>query len=132
MNRTTLDYQTTFVVARLSNPTVTGVRFEISKRFDLNEFLRGSFGLFKGHEDFEVVVDLDAFAADNVRSRRWHRSQELTDHPRGGLTLKLRLNSLEEVERWVLGFGSHARVVQPQELRNRVGKAAREIQAKYL
>jgi hypothetical protein len=42
-------------------------RFEIGKKFDLNELLKGSLGLFKGQEDFEVVVDLDAFAADDVR-----------------------------------------------------------------
>ena len=50
----------------VSRPALTGGRFEIAKKFDLNEFLKGSLGLFKGQEDFEVVMDLDAFAADDV------------------------------------------------------------------
>jgi len=120
-----------FVLFRLSEPELTEERFTVFEKFDLNKELSGSLGVFKGTEDYEVLIDFDAWGADDVRGRRWHRSQELTDHPRGGLTLKLRLNSLEEVERWVLGFGSHATVVQPQELRNRVEKAARVICGKY-
>jgi predicted DNA-binding transcriptional regulator YafY len=75
----------TFVLARLSRPALTGRRFEQSKKFDLNEFLKGNLGVFKGQEDFEVVVELDAWAADDVRGRRLHSSQELTEMPRGML-----------------------------------------------
>ena len=121
----------TFVLARLSKPTVTGVRFEISKKFELNEFLKGSFGLFKGNEDFEVIVDLDAFAADDVRGRRLHSSQELTELPNGMLRVRLRLNSLEEVTRWILGLEEHATVVGPEALKQRLGEAGKAIQAKY-
>jgi len=78
-----------------------------------------------------VVVDFDAWGADDVRSRRWHSSQELTELPGGQLRVSMRLNSLEEVEGWALGFGDHAEVIQPQELKERVEQTARRITAKY-
>src|ERR1044071_6587196 len=121
----------TFVLVRLSKPRLGQGRFEVSKKFDLNEFLRGSLGLFKGTEDFEVVVDLDAFAADDVRGRRLHSSQELTELPKGMLRVRLRLNSLEEVEGGILGFGKHATVVGPEELRERVRRIADGLAEKY-
>jgi predicted DNA-binding transcriptional regulator YafY len=52
-----------------------------------------------------------------------HSSQELTELGEGRLQVKLRLNSLDEVERWVLSFGVHARVIGPEELRERVERA---------
>ena len=103
----------------------------LSKKFDLNEFLRGSLGLFKGTEDFEVVVDLDAFAADDVRGRRLHSSQELTELPKGMLRVRLRLNSLEEVTRWILGFEEHATVVRPEVLRQRLAKVGSAFVTRY-
>jgi predicted DNA-binding transcriptional regulator YafY len=103
----------TFVLARLSRPALTGSRFTVSKKFDLNEFLAGSLGLFKGKDDFEVMIDLDAWAADDVRGRRFHSSQEITEMPKGMLRLRLRLNSIEEIERLVLSMGTHATVVRP-------------------
>jgi predicted DNA-binding transcriptional regulator YafY len=51
----------------------------------------------------------------------------LKDHPSGGLTMTMTLNNLEEVERWVLGFGGHATVVKPEELRERIGRIGREL-----
>ena len=43
----------------------------------------------------------------------------------------MRLNSLEEVERWVLGFGRHAKVVGPRELVERVRGTAAEVVNAY-
>lgn len=77
------------------------------------------------------MVDLDAFAADDVRGRRLHSSQELTELPKGMLRVRLRLNSLEEIQRWVLSMGEHATVVEPRELRGRLAKAAKAIAVKY-
>ena len=74
-----------------------------------------------------MVVELDAWAADDVRGRRWHPSQELTELPRGMLRVRLRLNNLEEVERWVLSLGTHATVVRPEKLRERLRKATEEL-----
>lgn len=121
----------TFVLARLSRPALTGRRFEQSKKFDLNEFLKGSLGVFKGQEDFEVVVELDAWAADDVRGRRLHSSQELTEMPRGMLRVRLRLDSLEEAERWVLSLGTHATVIRPEKLRERLLRATEELWRRY-
>jgi predicted DNA-binding transcriptional regulator YafY len=102
-------------------------RFTVPKKFDLNEYLSGSLGLFKGQDDFEVVVELDAFAADDVRGRRLHSSQEVTEMPGGMLRVRLRLDSLEEAERWVLTLGTHATVIRPEQLRERLSKATEEL-----
>jgi len=121
----------TFVLSRPSKPTLTGKRFTVSGKFDLNEHLKGSMGLYRGQEDYEVVIELDAWAADDVRGRRLHSSQELVELGAGKLRVRLRLNSLEEVERWVLSFGAHATVVQPPKLRQRIGGTAAELVTRY-
>src|SRR5438876_3123035 len=118
-------------MCRLTKPELTEERFTVSARFDLNQELSGSLAVFKGGDDYQVVVDFDAWGADDVRGRRWHSSQELSELPGGRLRVKLRLNSLEEVTGWVLSFGTHATVVAPEELRERVAKIGEELAAKY-
>ena len=123
----------TFVLCRLTGPKLTGTRFAVSKKFDLNEYLRDSFSLFKGQDgdDYEVVVDLDAWAADEVRGRQWHSSQELTELPKGMLRVRMRLNNIEEVERWVMTFGTHATVVRPKCLADRLLKTGADWLERY-
>ncbi|MGO8931396.1 MAG: helix-turn-helix transcriptional regulator [Limisphaerales bacterium] len=105
----------------------------MSKGFDVEAYLRDSFGVFTGEPegDYEVVVDLDAWAADETRGRKWHQSQEVTELPKGMLRLRMRLNNLEEVERWLLSFGTHATVVRPYALRERLAKVGREYLRRY-
>src|SRR5262249_10335618 len=109
-----------FVLFRLTKPELTEKRFVPPKKFDLDSELSGSLGVFKGGPDYQVVVDSDPGGADDVRGRRWHSSQQLTELPGGHLRLTLRLNSLEEVLGWVLSFGTHAAVIAPEELRQRL------------
>ena len=45
--------------------------------------------------------------------------------------VRLRLSSLEEVERWVLSFGAHCTVIEPTDLRVRVGMIGRELAERY-
>jgi hypothetical protein len=43
------------------------------------------------------------------------------------LRVRLRLHSLEEVEGWVLRFGTHATVIRPPALAERIGTVGREL-----
>ena len=45
------------------------------------------------------------------------------------MELRLKLSSLEEVERWVLSWGPDAVVVKPKELAASIQQAARQILA---
>jgi proteasome accessory factor B len=125
------DAMRTFALTRLRAPEVTHEHFALPKKFNLNEYLRGSFNVFKGGDDYEVVIDFDAWAADLIRGRRWHSSQELTELPSRQIRLRLRLNSIEEAERWVLSWGAHATVVRPQALANRLCGTAMVLQERY-
>jgi proteasome accessory factor B len=120
-----------FILARLSKPELTAEKFTVPGKFDLDKELSGSLGVFKGKDDHVVVVDFDAWGADDVRGRRWHSSQELIELGAGRLRVKLRLNSLEEVERWVLSFGRHCSVLQPRQLAERVRETAAELVNRY-
>jgi len=121
----------TFVLTRLRKPGITDEHFTLPEKFDLNEYLRGSLGVFKGAHDYEVVIDFDRWAADLIRGRRWHSSQEVTELPGGQIRLRLRLNGIEEAERWVLSWGEHATVARPKALALRICEAAGELRDRY-
>jgi len=121
----------TFALPRLNSPELTTERFTIPRKFNLGEHLKGSLTVFKGDADYEIVVDFDSWGADLIRGRKWHASQEITELPRRQLRLRLRLNSIEEAERWVLSWGAHATVVRPQALANRLREIAKVLQSRY-
>lgn len=122
----------TFALSRMHGAVLTRARFRRPATFNPDEYLRGSFGVFKGEADFEVVIEFDSWAADLLRGRRWHPSQEVIEFPKGGLRIRFRLNNIEEIEAWVLRWGAHATVIRPQALAERVRAAAEAMAKRYV
>ena len=69
--------------------------------------------------------------ADRVKERVWHQSQVEKERSDGSLELTLRVDNLEEVERWVLGWGAQVEVIAPRELIGRVRAAAEGVRKLY-
>jgi proteasome accessory factor B len=121
----------TFALARLRNPELTRHRFTPPQDFDLDEYLRGSFTVLRGGGDYEVTIQFDAWATDLLRGRQWHVTQRFVEVPGNGSQLQLRLNSLDEVERWILSWGVHATVLRPLALQARLSQTLSELTARY-
>jgi predicted DNA-binding transcriptional regulator YafY len=117
----------TFVPARIHAIQPTGETFARPQKFSIEKILRDSFGVHSGQGEFRVVIRFDSFAADYIREKRWHPSQELRELKDGGLELHLKLSSLGEIQRWVLGWGGSATVLEPPELVRSVRESAERI-----
>jgi predicted DNA-binding transcriptional regulator YafY len=117
----------TFVPARIKSIKQTGKTFSRVAGFSLEQRLRNSFGVHSGKDKFDVVIRFNDKAADYIREKRWHDSQELKGVKGGAVELRMRLSSLAEVERWVLSWGGNATVVKPAELAESIRQAAKRI-----
>ena len=117
----------TFVPARVSAVKPTGKTFARPEKFSLETRLRDSFGVHSGEGEYDVVLRFNARAADYIREKKWHESQQLRELKGGGVELRFKLSSLHEIERWVLSWGGDATVVKPRELLEAVRQAAHSI-----
>jgi predicted DNA-binding transcriptional regulator YafY len=66
-----------------------------------------------------------------VAERKWHDSQSVRERSDGSILLELELGGLEEIERWILSWGKHARVLAPRELATRLRDEAEAIAKLY-
>jgi predicted DNA-binding transcriptional regulator YafY len=121
----------TFALTRMKKVELLPDKFVAPQDFQIDEYLKGSFGIFKAADDFEVVLEFDKWASDLVSERKWHSSQEMVSLKSGRARMTLRLNNIEEIERWVMSWGTHVTVVRPIRLANRVLKAASEMVKRY-
>lgn len=120
-----------FALHRISKLGSTKNRFERQKGVSPESLLKDSLGVFIGNERHQIRVRFAPFAAELVRERRWHDSQELTELSGDEVELRMTLSSLFEVEQWILSWGSQAEVLEPPELRERVAQHAKTMGAVY-
>jgi proteasome accessory factor B len=117
----------TFVPARIKAMKPTGKTFARPQKFSLEKRLRDSFGVYSAQGEFQVAIRFAESVADYIREKKWHDSQEMIELKDGGVELRLKLSSLQEIERWVLGWGGNAVVLKPAELVEMVRKSAEKI-----
>ena len=117
----------TFTPARIKRMVETGLSFEPPKKFSLEQRLRGSFAIVTGDEDQEIKIRFNELVADYIREKKWHPTQEQRDLDDGGVELTMRLNSLSEVQRWVMTWCGNAQIIHPPELAKSIREAAEKI-----
>jgi proteasome accessory factor B len=115
------------VPARIQSVQPTGKTFERPQKFSLEKRLRDSFGVHSGEGQYEVVIRFNARAADYIREKKWHESQQLRELKGGAVQLAFKLSSLVEIARWILSWGGDARAIRPKELVAAVRRSARQI-----
>ena len=120
-----------FAVVRMQSLRVTSKKFKKPEDFSPEKHFGKSFGAYVGTGDHKVVVRFSKEVTGLIKERVWHETLETKDLPDGGLEFILRLDSLDEIERWILGWGPEAEVIAPTELRESVKAKARAVADLY-
>ncbi len=120
-----------FVLDRIRLLHITDQRFIPPDDFDLDEYMRDSFGVI--HTDVEKVVikfhpSLERYLKENI----WHPSQVFKKDKGGNVVLTMEVGGLVEVMSWVLGFGRQAEVMEPAHLRQAVAEEIATTMGKYV
>jgi predicted DNA-binding transcriptional regulator YafY len=106
----------TFALERFRQVRVTEDAFEAPREFNLERYLEGSFGLFRG-DPVRVALRFSREVARYIAERQWHPSQVVSLLLTGELEMTLRVPLSPEFRRWVLGYGKDVQVLEPKSLR---------------
>jgi proteasome accessory factor B len=114
----------TLRVDRIRSIKPLGEKFERPKDFDPEDYLGRSFGIYSEGEQEKVEIEFAKEASRTVLEREWHPTQRIEQGPGGKVTLKMTVQGLHEVARWVLYHAPYAKALEPKELRSMVAANA--------
>ena len=120
-----------FRIDRIRSLQVLDEKFTVEPDFDGKGHLSMIFQHEVGNVPYPVEIWFDSATAPFVGERRWHPSQELIEHHDGSLTLQMYVSGLNDLKRWVLGYGKGAVVKSLPELVEMVGKEIEVMNSNY-
>ncbi len=103
-----------------------GEAFYRPEDFTLESYFEGAFGVFTGGDEQTVVCELSPEVAHLVEHRQWHPTQKVTKAEGGWLRVSFEVSNLTQVRHWLVGWGTHVRVVQPEALAKEVRTTHRD------
>ncbi|MFW6287521.1 MAG: helix-turn-helix transcriptional regulator [bacterium] len=109
-----------FRIDRIRNISTTTDRYEEDKSFDIDEYLKNSWGVERSNVAKRVVLVFTGKSARLVKEKKWHDSQEIINLSGDKIRFEVTTSSMEEMKSWVLSFGSGVEVIRPVELRENV------------
>jgi len=118
-----------FALDRINGITVLKEKVNFKEDFNIKEYLQKSFRIYKGNED-EFTLLFDPYQAKWIKERIWHNSQKISENPDGSLILKIKGNK-EEIKRWIIGYGKHVLVLEPESFREEIINELDELSEKY-
>lgn len=104
---------------------LTKEHFKIDPTFSPEDYFAKSFQAEHGENLVEVVLRFDAYQARYMRERTLHPSQQTEDEPDGSMVVRFKTGGLAEVQRRVLSYGRHVKVLKPQSLAEAVAEDLR-------
>jgi predicted DNA-binding transcriptional regulator YafY len=120
----------TFAMDRITTLAVLKEKFLIPKDFSLDEYLKTAFRVMTGKPE-TVRVCFRRSAAQVVKERIWHPTQEIREQVDGSLIITLEVPINYEIVSWILGFGSAAEVLSPATLKERIVQELDDARGRY-
>ena len=120
----------TFRLDRVENVELTDDVFV--KRSDItpDSYFENSWLLYSG-EPVKVVVRFSGAAARVVSKGSHHADETIMRTGDDEVEYAVVTRGIEEIQRWILGFGSEAEVIEPSELRENLGLIGRYLDLTY-
>jgi len=79
-----------------------------------------AFALFRGETEYKVKIRFEHPASQWVRECIWIKNQQIIEVENQAIIYSCTVDGLETIERWVLRYGDLAKVVEPEELKERI------------
>jgi predicted DNA-binding transcriptional regulator YafY len=110
----------TYRIARFQSLRMIDAVAQRPHKFSLDDYFGNAWGVYRGKESYDVEIEFTKEAATLVAETRWHKTQEIKKHSDGGATMSFRVDGLDEILWWVLGWSGRAKVIKPEKLREMV------------
>jgi predicted DNA-binding transcriptional regulator YafY len=104
-----------FALDRIKTLEIIDENFEMPEDFDIDDFMKSSFGAFHG-KSVRVRVWFAADIADYIREKIWHETQIIAPQKDGSIIFEAEVAGTEEIKFWILKWGAKARVLTPYSL----------------
>jgi len=106
-------------VERIQELKITESSFDRPEDFDPEERLNAAFDIIYD-DPIEVEIWFSADQAKYVKERIWATGQKIINEKDGSIILKMKTSGWRDIQRWILSYGSKAKVLKPDELRKEI------------
>ena len=117
----------TFKVNRIKRLKPLNVFFSDGENFDPNEYFGRAWSMIPEGTLYNVELLFSPKVAHNVSEVQWHTTQKVRFRPDKSAHVEFRVDGLNEICWWILGYGDQVKVLKPEKLKKKIVDIARSM-----
>ena len=95
--------------------------------FDLYDYFGKAWAMIPEGVIYDIKLWFLPKVAENVTEVQWHSTQEAIRNADGSAIVEFRVDGLEEIIWWILGYGDQVQVLAPKALREKIVRIAKNM-----
>ncbi len=120
-----------FKISRIKEYEILEEKFEKKNDFNLEDYMKNCFGIFKDEELF-IELEIKYPMAQIVKEKIWVENQVIKElHNKDAILFKAKVRGMTEVKSWILSMGSDVKVIEPKYLKEEIQKEAEQLLENY-
>ena len=119
-----------FAIDRIKEIEILRKFFIWRDNFSFKDYFKNSWGVMRG-EEYTIRLKFDIDQAKYIKEKKWHESQVNQELETGELMVCFKATGLFEIKKWVMGYGKHVMVIEPEELKNEIKQELQETLQQY-
>lgn len=120
----------TFAVERITDIVTGNERFEIPVEYNPEERFKEAFGIVN-EEPLPIRLLFSKYIAYSITDRIWHPTQKIKRLRSGEVELSFTAGGRMEIISWILSYGSHVELLEPETLRREIAEKTRSMAKMY-
>lgn len=120
-----------FKLTRIGDVKILDESFQIPLDFSVNKYMSNTLDLINTGKEYNVEIRFFHPASVWVSEKLWLPTQKITWQEDSSILFEAKVNGLKDIERWVLGYGSLAKALKPQELVEKLKTEISEMGNRY-
>ncbi len=117
----------TFKLNRIRELNISEKCFVDDGKFDVYEYLGRAWSMIPEGRIYNIKLLFLPRVAGNVTEVQWHNTQKVARNNDGSATVEFRVDGLNEITWWILGYGDQVKVLEPKELRKKIYEIAKNM-----
>lgn len=117
----------TFKLARVKEASLLDKKFIDDEDFDPTDHFGRAWSMIPEGRLYNVKLRFLPKVARNVAEVLWHSTQKSTWNDDGSVTLEFRVDGINEISWWVLGYGDQVQILTPDCLRQKILTTAKNM-----
>lgn len=119
-----------FALDRIQSLKITDELFDVPDHFNAEEFMKSSFGVFRGRQ-VKVKVHFSEDIAGYIKEKNWHDTQIITEQNDGSILFEADVAGTDEIRFWLMSWGAKATVLEPESLKTEIRKEVKAMMDIY-